>query len=329
VRATPNLTALGQAEGEEGEEMSGSTREVHGVGESRRAREDVESSPGGADLNISAILPSFNRSAALQENLSALLAIEGLGELIVVDDCSGDDTEAYLKSVEDPLLRVIRHSQNRGSPAARTTGIAAARFGWVLMLEDDCRVPTDYGQILLEVATATQASIVGAPWVHASAEELESEVRERRANAVTRFGLDTPPGMFPIDDIETPFLPALILAKREIFRTLSYDSGYRGNAWREETSLFLAAAEAGHRCVLTHRTFSYQTREWTGGQHGRRLPYEASVIRNNWRFLRRHEAFLRTEGYMSSAWRGQMRFVVRRFASLVRGKASALVGSTT
>lgn len=295
--------------------------------EPRRTRGAVEASPARTHLGISAILPTFNRAAALRETLPAFLALEGLGELIVVDDCSSDGTEAYLKGVQDPLLRVIRHSKNRGSPAARGTGIAAARFPWLLMLDDDCRVPADYGRVLLDVATATQASIVGAPWVHTSAERLDSEVQERRTNAVKRFGLDTPPGTFPSEDIETPFLPALVLAKRDLFRNMNYDTGYRGNAWREETSLFLTVAEAGHRCVLTPRTYSYQTRQWAGGQRRRRLPYEISVIRNNWIFVRRHEAFLRTEQYMGPAWRAQIRFVVRRFASLVRGKISSLTRS--
>lgn len=273
---------------------------------------------------ISAILPTFNRSAALRENLPIFLALEGLGELIVVDDCSSDDTQAYLASVANPLLRVIRHPQNYGSPRARATGIAAARFPWVLMLEDDCRVPADYGRILQGVALQTQASIVGAPWIHTSPERLCSEVKQRRINAASRIGLDTHPGTFPVGDIETPFMPALVLARRELFETISYDSRYGGNAWREETSLFITALEAGHRCVLTPRTFSYQVQQWGGGQVRGRLSYEVWVARNNWRFLRRHEAFLKAQGHVHSARRAQLRFVSRRCAALAQGKIASL-----
>ena len=283
--------------------------------------------PPRPQLEFSAVLPTFNRSAALEENLHTFLALAGLGELILVDDCSTDGTEAFLARLDNPLLRVIRHTQNRGSPVARATGIAEARFPWILMLEDDCAVPVDYGQVLLEVAAATQASIVGAPWVHTSLGQLEAEVHSRRITAADRIGLDTHPGTFPIGEIETPFLPALVLAKRELFQTMNYDPGYRGNAWREETSLFITAAEAHYRCVLTPRTFSYQTRQWGGGQHRGRTFYEASVIRNNWRFLRHHREFLQTQGYMQSAWRAQIRFVVRRYSALIKGKARSLTGS--
>jgi GT2 family glycosyltransferase len=272
---------------------------------------------------VSAILPTFNRSSALRENLPIFLDLESLGELIVVDDCSSDETEAYLASVANPLLRVIRHPRNLGSPGARATGIAAARFPWILMLEDDCRVPVNYGTVLLEVALQTQAAIVGAPWIHASSERLSAEIEQRRIHAADHIGLDTHPGTFPTVDVETPFMPALVLAKRELFQTVNYDSRYGGNAWREETSLFISAVEAGHRCVLTPRTFSYQVQQWAGGQERSRLSYEAWVVRNNWRFLRRHEAFLRAQGHLHSVLRAQLRFVARRFALLTEGKLAS------
>lgn len=280
--------------------------------------------PVNAIMSISAILPTFNRVAALRENLSTFLQTEGIGELIVVDDCSSDDTEVYLASVNNPLLRVIRHPKNRGSPGARATGISAALFPWILMLEDDCRIPRDYARVLLEVAVQTQASIVGAPWVHTTPEQLSMEVQQRRVHSANHIGLDTHPGTFPTDDIETPFLPALVLAQRELLRTINYDPGYGGNAWREETSLFIAATESGHRCILTPRTYSYQVQQWDGGQRRRRLSYEVWVIYNNWRFLRRHRAFLQAGGYIRSLWREQLRFVTKRFVTLAKSKFSTI-----
>lgn len=280
--------------------------------------------PLDGEVKISAVLPTFNRSAALRENLPSFLELECLGELIVVDDCSSDDTEAYLAGLEDPRLRTIKHSRNMGSPTARATGISAARFPWILMLEDDVRVPLDYAKVLLDVAERKEASVVGAPWVHSSAEHLQADVQRLQSLAVDRIGLGTHPSTFPATDMETPFLPAIVLVNRAFFEGVNYDPGYRGNAWREETSLYISAMERGYRCVLTPRTFSYQVQQWGGGQRRARLAYEGWVVRNNWRFLRRHQTFLREEGYIASMLCEQVRFMMARLAVLVRGKLSSL-----
>jgi glycosyltransferase involved in cell wall biosynthesis len=287
---------------------------------------DVSTRAGAPAADFSAVLPTYNRAAALRENLACFLALDGLAELIVVDDCSTDGASEFLHSVGDPRLRVIRHERNMGSPAARRSGIEAAGSDWVLMLEDDCRVPPDYGRVLLRVAAASGADIVGAPWVHAPADRLEEEVRLRRAHAVSRVGLRSSPGAFPRETIRTPFLPALVLARRDAFEVAEYGLEYRGNAWREETAFCVRAEQAGLVCLLTPETYSYQVDEWAGGQRRSRLAYEAWVLRNNWVFLRAHGAFLRRQGYIRSAVWEQLALLGSRVETIVTGRLRRLVG---
>jgi len=277
------------------------------------ARSDVP------QAGFSAVLPTYNRAAALRENLPCFLELDGLAELIVVDDSSSDDSPDLLSSVQDPRLRVIRHARNMGSPTARRTGINSARSDWILMLEDDCRVPSDYGRVLHEVASRTGADVVGAPWVHAPAERLQQEVESRRAHAVAKVGLRSSPGTFPRNTIRTPFLPALVLARRKVFQVAEYGVEYRGNAWREETAFFIRASEAGLTCVLTPETYSYQIDEWGGGQRRSRLAYEAWVLRNNWLFLRAHGAYLRQQGYIRSATLEQLALLGSRVTRAIAG----------
>jgi glycosyltransferase involved in cell wall biosynthesis len=58
-------------------------------------------------------------------------------ELIVVDDASTDDTFQVLARVEDPRLKLIRHSTNRGQGAARNSGNDAAQGIWLIRLDSD------------------------------------------------------------------------------------------------------------------------------------------------------------------------------------------------
>jgi GT2 family glycosyltransferase len=268
--------------------------------------------------DVTGVLPSYNRGAALRVTLPRLLAIRGLAEIVAVDDGSTDDTLAVLREFEGPRLRVVAHDRNRGLPAARNTGALAARTPWVVFLEDDCGMPPDYAETLLAVALREHADVAGAPWLNVPEERYAAEVAARRAAPVERFGLDTSVSDFPPRDVETPFLCALSLVRREVVERVRYDETLRVNAWREETDFYLRAVAAGYKCVLTPETASYQAGRWSGGAHPAVLRYEWWLLRNNWRFLRRHKAYLRQHGDVPNTVAAQARLAYTRAVQVAR-----------
>ena len=87
---------------------------------------------------VSILLPTYNRSRILPRTIGSVLAQDEKDfELIVVDDCSIDDTSAYLASLDDPRIRTLRPSTNLGTEAARNFGLSAARADIVALLDDD------------------------------------------------------------------------------------------------------------------------------------------------------------------------------------------------
>jgi glycosyltransferase involved in cell wall biosynthesis len=272
---------------------------------------------------ISVVLPTYNRLSALRENFGSVQALLGVSEIVVVVDGSTDGTQEWLSELSDPRVRVIEQPQ-RGSPAARNAGIAAAQGKWILMTEDDCFLAPEFAVTLLEVARRRDAQIVGAPWlnVHSRA-EMDTALDHARHEAVRRIGLRTHPGVFPAQDLETPFLNGIVLARRDVFGIVRYDESLRGNAWREETSMFLSATERGLRCVLTPRAAAFQFGQWEGGQRQTRLAYEAWAIRNNWRFLRQHARTLRRMGEIRSPASAQAQFVAERVWAVISGYSRA------
>jgi GT2 family glycosyltransferase len=67
-----------------------------------------------------------------------------LTEVVVVDDCSPDDTHAYLSSLETPFsLTTVRHAVNRGRSVARNTGVNTATGDLIVFVDDDMRCEPD------------------------------------------------------------------------------------------------------------------------------------------------------------------------------------------
>jgi glycosyltransferase involved in cell wall biosynthesis len=87
---------------------------------------------------VTVVIPTHDRSELLRRTLSTVLAQRGLHfEVIVVDDGSQDQTAAFLNSVTDPRVRVVRHSPAAGVAAARNSGLDLARGEWVAFVDDD------------------------------------------------------------------------------------------------------------------------------------------------------------------------------------------------
>ena len=95
--------------------------------------------------SISVILPNYNGSHLLQENLPYL--IESLGnipnEIIVVDDCSTDDSIDMLKQ-KYPDIKTIASESNEGFSATCNKGIKAAGNELLCIVNTDVRFTADY-----------------------------------------------------------------------------------------------------------------------------------------------------------------------------------------
>ncbi len=268
--------------------------------------------------SVSVVLPSYRRAAALEANFGSLLAVDGVDELVVVLDGPDPAAAEVIASFGDPRVRVIALPQRGGSQVARNAGIAAARGDWLLMADDDCRLPPGYVTTMLEEAERHGADVVGAPWVLVFDGDLDAEVARARAQTVAHVGLATPVTRFPEAAIETPFLYSQVLVRRAVFDAVRYDTSYKLNSWREETSLFLDATKAGFKCLLTPSTYSFQVGDWDGGQRSGALRREFWILVNNWRFLRRHGDWLRRHGEIDGVLREQASFAARRYRQLLR-----------
>jgi glycosyltransferase involved in cell wall biosynthesis len=84
------------------------------------------------------VIATHNRRSRLQEALGcALNQTERDLEVLVVDDASADDTQAWTGTITDSRVEVIRNPQKLGAAASWRAGIENARGEFVAFLPDD------------------------------------------------------------------------------------------------------------------------------------------------------------------------------------------------
>ena len=78
--------------------------------------------------------------------MRTILACAGIDELVILDQSANDDTaNALTPFLADPRLRYIP-SETAGLGRAHNLGLAACRADVVLITDDDCEVPPDWGE---------------------------------------------------------------------------------------------------------------------------------------------------------------------------------------
>lgn len=104
------------------------------------------------NLDVSIIIPTYNRASILREALECVYAqdYEGPKEIIVIDDNSTDDTVEMIES-NFPDVLLIQLDKNVGPSAARNIGIMKAKGSFISFLDSDDLWECNYLSSQLEV----------------------------------------------------------------------------------------------------------------------------------------------------------------------------------
>jgi len=88
---------------------------------------------------VSAVIPTYNGERFIRKTVESVLAQTYRSlEVIVVDDCSGDDTRGAIADyIDEGRVVYIRRDVNGGIAAGRNTGLRAATGDYIAMLDHD------------------------------------------------------------------------------------------------------------------------------------------------------------------------------------------------
>lgn len=87
---------------------------------------------------VSIIMPSYNTASYIKETIQSVLNQTYQNwELIIVDDCSADNTDEVLGTIKDPRIRYFKNDKNSGAAVSRNKALREARGQWIAFLDSD------------------------------------------------------------------------------------------------------------------------------------------------------------------------------------------------
>lgn len=276
-------------------------------------------------MKISVVVPSYNRGRLLPITLPTYIQQEDVLELILVDDCSSDNTYEIVLELQKqyPCIRYFRNEINSKQTYSKNVGIFEAKGDYIYFGDDDSVLQPGSLAFLKKTILAEHAQICGAKALY-----LPMEYKGRIDEYVRKMDVLLPTGK-KLADIENlranftystmhpvalPFCHASALVQTELAKKVLFDVNYIGNAFREETDFFIRCSLSGAKIVYDSRAVQVNLpREIsTGGAHaGGRIRWYISSVQNNWYFLKKNwKAIQQKYGCRKGKWRVHIEFVV-------------------
>lgn len=120
---------------------------------------------------LSIVIPAFNEGATIHFILNKVKAVSLLNgiskEIIIVNDCSTDDTEKaierYMAENADIDIKYYKHKTNKGKGAALHTGIKQATGEYLIIQDADLEYdPEEYNDLLKPVVKGFADVVYGS-----------------------------------------------------------------------------------------------------------------------------------------------------------------------
>lgn len=87
--------------------------------------------------NVAVIIPTYNRASMIVACIESVLNQSyPVNEIIVIDDCSADNTIEQLNKFKDNII-ILKTEKQSGAQTARNIGIKAAKSEWIAFLDSD------------------------------------------------------------------------------------------------------------------------------------------------------------------------------------------------
>jgi glycosyltransferase involved in cell wall biosynthesis len=114
-----------------------------------------------AQPELTVVVPAYNEAGTIEAVIERLRELPYELQIIVVDDCSQDDTAAIAAGLEG--VELVRHDVNRGKGAALRSAFAVARGKIIVIQDADLEYdPVDIPELVAPIRSGVADAVFGS-----------------------------------------------------------------------------------------------------------------------------------------------------------------------
>lgn len=206
---------------------------------------------------VTVVIPSYNRAHLLPKTIPSYIQ-DFVGEVLVIDDASKDETEVVIGELQKiyPKIRYIKLKENRGQPYANNLGIHNAKYPYIYFGDDDSLLMPNTISNLLHALLTGSIDVAGAKPIYLMHRAEEKKIntvikkhQKRLLNGYTPF--------FDYNTVQADWdvyckkvtivyaLHACVMLRTELAHKVMFDTRLKGNFMREDTDFIVGCMRQG------------------------------------------------------------------------------------
>lgn len=118
---------------------------------------------------LSVVIPVYNEEKTVVELIKKVESVSEVGEIIIVEDCSKDNTFRVLEkySKDKNYIKLFKHEVNKGKGAAIRNGFDKATMPYLIIQDADLEYnPEDYPKVLEPLLAGKADVVYGSRFMH-------------------------------------------------------------------------------------------------------------------------------------------------------------------
>lgn len=164
---------------------------------------------------ISVIIPTYNRAKTIKRAIDSVLKqTYSNTEIIVIDDCSTDNTLDIIKSYKNDKIRYYKLEQNSGACVARNKGIEIALGSYISFLDSDDEYLKEKLEKQMKILKETNTQVTFCAL---------NFIENLKMKKIPNINIDKIKNMTNELLKENFIDTSTILAHKEVFKTIKFD----------------------------------------------------------------------------------------------------------